>query len=636
MRSAAHDPLDLSRALELAGVVTFEHELASGLVRLNPRAAELLGLPMVDAVATVAMADLKAWVHPDDAVNFLRPAPAGQSDRRLRVETRFRLPGGGWGVLLTATVAQYGDHGQHLSTLGVALDITERRRTELALRHAHEQAALAARGAGLGTWGLDLGTGVAVWDEQMWRLRGLVPQLEAPSAEVRLSYVHPDDRDAIQHRVSLLQAHMTGGQHEFRVVWPDGQVRWLASRWGLVRDAQGRVVKRIGVNWDTTDGRSAEAARQEREVALGESRAKTEFMARMSHKLRTPLNAVLGFAQLLLAGETGVDAATLAKRRRLEHLRGAGQDLLRLIDEVLDLTQVEGGKAQLACTAVALQPMMDEVITELQTAAARRGVVLRDAVPAGMAPLADATRLRQVLHNLLWRALRHSHSPDDHPVELSASARQGRIIISIVADGPGLPPRQMDLLFEPFDVLEDADDGPTELGMALTMAKALAERMGGSLRAHNTGGKGLTFELELADSHGHTATALGPGSRGTLLYIEDNPVNALIVAELVARRSDLKLHVATTGVEGVELAILHRPDLVLLDMQLPDIDGYEVLRRLRVQAATASTRVVALSANAMPQDIQRGMAAGLSDYWTKPLDFDAFTSSIEAIFGKAP
>ena len=469
----------LTQVIDLAGVAIFEHVLADDTVRLNAQAAALLGLAnplQPQQQMTLSMALLRQRLHPDDGPHFLRLDGNRAADRRHRTETRFLLPEGGWGSLLTTTVAQRDAQNQASTVLGVALDITDRRRTELALRHAHERAALAARGAGLGTWDLDLGSGEAVWDEQMWKLRGREPLPHAPSAQERLDFVHPDDRSAIQQRLDAAVEKVASGSQEFRVVWPSGQVRWLASKWGPVRDEKGQVIRRIGVNWDITDKHNADVARQERETALLESRAKTEFLSRMSHKLRTPLNAVLGFSQLLLVDENGADATSLVKRKRLQHVHQAGQDLLGLVNELLDLAH----------------PQSSELPTPVR------------------------------------------------------------------------------------------------------------------------------------------------GARGTILYIEDNPVNTLIVGELVARRHDLKLHLAETGAEGVLTAARHLPDLILLDMQLPDIDGYEVLKRLREHGPTAATPVVALSANAMPQDIERGLAAGLADYWTKPLDFNAFTASINALFGPPP
>ncbi len=242
---------------------------------------------------------------------------------------------------------------------GLVIDVTERRGVEMALRRASERAALAARGAGLGTWELDLRDGSNYWDEQMWRLRGLAPRPLVPSAAERLAMVHPDDRPLRRAAPGRLAARRPAG--ELRV--PRAAARRQAcagSRRARRRcaDEQGRTMRRIGVNWDITDAHTAAAVRQEREIAQRESQAKSQFLARMSHELRTPLNAVLGFAQLLLAEDLGGDAAAGARRRRVEHIRAAGEHLLSLIDDVLDLSSLEGGELRIALQPVPLAPLV--------------------------------------------------------------------------------------------------------------------------------------------------------------------------------------------------------------------------------------------------------------------------------------
>jgi CheY-like chemotaxis protein len=230
---------------------------------------------------------------------------------------------------------------------------------------------------------------------------------------------------------------------------------------------------------------------------------------------------------------------------------------------------------------------------------------------------------------------------------------QRQVLIEVADTGLGMAPQQLAHLFEPFNRLGAERDGVEGTGIGLAIVKALVERMGGRVSVSSQPGEGSVFQVWLADGTDTplpaatpspssrpvdlpTGPATSAAPRGTLLYIEDNPVNALIIAELIGRRSDLQLHLAADGEGGVQEALAVKPDLILLDMQLPDIDGHEVLRRLRAHPPTAHIPVIALSANAMPEDIERALQAGMSDYWTKPLDFRAFMASIEGLFGPAP
>ena len=536
---------------------------------------------------------------------------------------------------------------------GVVIDLSERRDAELALRRATERVALAAHGAGLGTWEIDRNTDQVFWDEQMWLLRGQAPQPRAMSTNERNDCVHPDDRANTCTVLDRAMQQRVPYEHEFRVVWPDGQVRWLASRSVEVHDDAAGTHRRIGVNWDITDKRTAEGARQEREIALGESRAKSQFLARMSHELRTPLNAVLGFAQLLVADDTGSGAAATTRRRRLNHIRSAGQHLLTLINDVLDLSSVEGGELRIALQPVALAPLVQQTLPLLGTLRDQHRVTLHLGALQGSV-LADATRLRQVLLNLLSNAIKYNR--EGGTVTVEAEPQGSMVLLRISDSGRGMNDEQLRHLFEPFNRLgrqqegDDAGDTIEGSGIGLAIVKALVQRMGGTVQVRSTPAAGSVFEVLLADASTQTAApgvhasasrplalrADAQPLRGRLLYIEDNPVNALIISELLARRSDLQLHIAEDGERGVQKALALQPDLVLLDMQLPDMDGFEVMRRLRTHAALAKVPVIALSANAMPDDIEQALRAGMSDYWTKPLDFTAFMASIESLFGPAP
>ncbi len=650
---------ELGRRFELAtraaGIGYWSQDSHDERPRWSDQLRAIHGLA-ADATVPTLQEWLQGHVHAEDRADAQRRFDdwLKSGRRNLRSDMRIVRSDGAVRYLITHSRVEGGSNGHLL--FGLVIDATERRAVEQALRQASERASLAARGVGLGTWEVDLQADTAYWDAQMWTLRGLAPRAEAPTADERLAMVHADDRQALLRSMDAVLHGDAPTNYEFRVVLPDGRLRWLASRSTAVHDAEGRMVRRIGVNWDVTDSRTTDAVRQEREIALRESEAKSKFLARMSHELRTPLNAVLGFAQLLQAEEAGDDAAAALRRQRVQHISAAGQHLLQLINDVLDLSSLEGGEMRIALQPVALAPLVAETLPLLEPLLRGSRVELVTGTLEAVA-LADATRLRQVLLNLLTNAIKYNRAGGR--VTLEATQRgAGGVVVRVSDTGRGMTDLQLRHLFEPFNRLGIEQDAIEGTGIGLAIVKALVERMGGSVHVDSTLGAGSVFELRLADGSAQPAVppsaaaapaALAPvpalssrpaaaaaWPRGRLLYVEDNPVNALIVSELIARRADLHLDIAVDGLSGVRMAGELRPDLVLLDMQLPDIDGHEVLRRLRAEPGTSAIPVIALSANAMPDDIARALRAGMSGYWTKPLDLRTFMDAMDALFGPGP
>ena len=548
---------------------------------------------------------------------------------------------------------------------GVMLDITERHLTEDRLRQANERAALVTRGAGIGTWESDALASVGWWDEQMYRLRGRPPEPGPVPVELMMSWLHPEDREAHSRAVQAALRDDAPTHSEFRVVLPDGSLRWLASRSTPVRDEHGRTVRRIGINWDISDVRNAALVREERALVQRESQAKSRVLARISHELRTPLNAVLGFSQLLLDEPGAPNPATW--RRRVAHVQAAGEHLLALIDDVLTLSSLESGELPLSLQPVALAPLVETSLPLVELLARDHGVSLQLGALDGWA-LADPVRLRQVLVNLLSNAIKYNRPGGT--VTVSARTDPGWLLLQVEDTGRGLNEDQISHLFEPFNRLGLEREGIAGTGIGLAIVHASVQHMGGTVQVRSVPGQGSCFELSLqratapvamdwvADSAAGlglvadlaadfadaglpaaltaTATAPCPPCSGRLLYIEDNEVNLLIVRELMGRRSDIEFLSAIDGASGLAVARDQQPALILLDLQLPDMDGFEVLRRLRQDPATATIRCIALSANAMPEDIGRARDAGFDDYWTKPLNLRAFMGSIDRLFGAAP
>jgi PAS domain S-box-containing protein len=635
LREASDLAERLETAVNAAGIGVWSRHPKNACADWNEQMFRITGRPLHLGGPT-----REEWineiVHPDDR-EALRAARAAVSRDTLSLEHSYRIvrPDGEvrW---LEHRVRREAREGV-MMVFGVTLDVTARVRAEMALRSVNERVALAARSVGMGTWEWDVDTGEAVWDEAMFRLRGMAPQAEALNAEQRLAMTHPDDAESVKRALRQAAKNTGPTSYEFRVVWPDGSVRWLASRSTPAPDPSGRSRRRIGINWDVTEAKMAEVRQREHELALRESRAKSEFLSRMSHELRTPLNAVLGFAQLLLIGKE-----TLAPQARgkVTHIQSAGEHLLALIDDVLDLSSLESGQLRLDLQPVRPDEVMREALPLVQALAHSQGVSVHSGELGGTM-LVDRTRLRQMLVNLLTNAIKYNR-PQGH-VTVSSAIEGDHVLLQVRDTGLGMTPDQLAHLFEPFNRLGREREGIEGTGIGLAVVKALAQRMNGEVGVESQAGVGSTFSVRLPRAEEATPAAPPPVAapvaaspaferNGSVLYIEDNPVNVLLVEELLRMRPGIRFHAATTGLAGVAQAARLLPDLILIDIQLPDIDGFEVLRHLRQQEGTAATPCIALSANAMPEDIERARSAGFCDYWTKPIDFANFLAALDKRF----
>lgn len=502
--------------------------------------------------------------------------------------------------------------------------------------------ATATAAAGIGVWSRDTLTEEAHWNSQMYRLCGRDPALGPPSPAAWVDEViHPDDRARMRRaREDLLAAGDRVVEHEYRVVRPDGELRWLVN---LARLEQwnGRPMI-FGATLDVTERRQAEALQRDVLAARRLGEARSQLLARVSHELRTPLNAILGFTQLLeLDAGAHSPSDTEARQRllRLGHIRQASEHLLTLVNEVLDLSSIEAGLFQLKLEPVALEPLVGAVLAGLDVAAKASQVRL-SAQTGALAVDADRSRLSQVLTQLIRHRL--PLVPAGGALTLQAVAAGGDVRICLADNGHALTPDQQLQLFEPFGRRGTGSGNEPDAGLNLALVKALMACMGGRIDLAGTAHDGTRFVLTLAQARTEgqapsatTGQAVQPASQpgiGKVLYIEDNPINVILVEELIGQRGDLELSSEGTGAQGVARALELQPDLVLIDMQLPDFDGFEVLRQLRADPLTARCKCIALSANAMPDDVALALAAGFDDYWTKPIRFNRFLEGLEGIF----
>lgn len=425
---------------------------------------------------------------------------------------------------------------------------------------------------------------------------------------------------------------------ELRYQLKDGRLLWVALETHAVLGPDGSVQRYLSIGRDITARRDAEdALRSARDEAERASRAKSEFLSAMSHELRTPMNAILGFAQLLDTDARRPLAE--AQRGHVRHILQAGSHLLALIDDVLDLARVEAGKQPILLEPVSIGPLVRECLALVRPLAEERRVVLHDdAVPADPVWVAaDRTRLKQVLLNLLSNAIKYNR--EGGQVRLAFSAGSDEVWVAITDTGVGFGREQHDQLFTAFERL-GAEDGPIQgVGIGLALSKRMLELMSGRIEVHSEVGVGSTFRIGLRRDEAPLPAAerrppamLEPGpptATRRVLYIEDNAVNAMLMEAVLERVPGVQLVCAALPEVGLEVARADPPDLVLLDIQLPGIDGFEVLRRLRAMRATRAIPVVAVSANAMRSDIERARAAGFDDYLTKPIDFDRLLALVQ-------
>jgi PAS domain S-box-containing protein len=429
-----------------------------------------------------------------------------------------------------------------------------------------------------------------------------------------------------------------------------------------LRDEQNAIIGYLLIGTDNTVRQRVETERALLEQALHEknselelatfvaekaNRAKTDFLSSMSHELRTPLNAILGFAQLI---DSGTPPPNTSQKRSIEQILKAGWYLLELINEILDLALIESGKVTLSPEPVSLLEVMLECRAMIEPQANKRGIGM--GFPQFAAPLfvnADRMRVKQVLINLLYNAIKYNRPEGLVVVEcLACTGDAGDLLrISVRDTGAGLSSDELAQLFQPFNRLGKEAGAEEGTGIGLMVSKRLVELMGGRIGADSVVGVGSVFWFELAltsaplhlehdvgNAQAKPLAVAGSVLR-TLLYVEDNPANLELVEQLITRRPDLRLLSAADGTLGIEFARVYQPDIILMDINLPGISGLQAMKILSVDPLTAHIPIIALSANAVPRDIERALDAGFSKYLTKPIKVDEFMDALDAALESA-
>jgi len=475
----------------------------------------------------------------------------------------------------------------------------------------------------------------------MERLYGYTPAEFLGNPTFWTGVVHPDDLEGLLANLRLvLERAADHVSHEIRLQHKDGPYRWLDFDAVAEHDAAGNPTGVLGYAVDITERKKTERNLQEaRRDAEQANRAKSEFLSRMSHELRTPLNAILGFAQLLEMEPQTPEAAEC-----IGYILRGGQHLLELINEVLDITRIEAGRLELSPEPVAIEEVIADSLSVIAPLAAKRNVQLNAelAVPHEGYVMADRQRLKQILLNLLSNAVKYNREGGLVAISVSETPR-GRRRINVIDTGPGIAPDKLDRLFTPFERLGQSTVEGTGIGLALS--RRLARLLGGDVGVETQEGQGSTFWVEL-DPANHPVERLrrtapereqvsaAPGDEAerrsrSVLYVEDNLSNLELIRRALATRGTVTLHTATSGRQGVGLARDHRPDLVLLDLHLPDMSGIDVMRELRTDPRTAWIPIVVISADATPDQRARLLASGAQAFLTKPLDLNRLFSLLD-------
>ncbi len=408
-----------------------------------------------------------------------------------------------------------------------------------------------------------------------------------------------------------------------------------------VGEAQrGKRTSFTGFFRDMTERQKVEAELIEaRATAEAANKAKSEFLSSMSHELRTPLNAILGFAQLM-ASDT--PKPTSGQTTSIDQILQAGWYLLTLINEVLDLSLIESGKLTLSPEPVSAADILSHCKSMMEPIAQKRGIEMTfPSFDTECFVLADRTRLRQVLVNLLSNAIKYNR-PNGRIVVDCAARPKGHVRLSVQDTGAGLTPEKISQLFQPFNRLGQEAGTEQGTGIGLVVTKRLVEAMQGTVGVESQVGSGTVFWVDLLETVPSQVRTTHANPRAgstthvndkipvrTVLYVEDNPANLKLVEMLISRRQDLRLLSARTGDLGIELAQTYRPDVILMDIHLPGTNGVTAMTILRQDPKTAHIPIIALSANANPRDVERGLAAGFLRYLTKPINVDELLETLE-------
>lgn len=632
----------LSNIIESADVGTWEWNVQTGETFFNQRWAEIVGYTL-DELAPVSIQTWLDLCHPEDLAlsgELLERHFSGELDY-YDCECRMKHKDGHWvWVQDRGRIIHRDEEGNPLWMYGTHADVSIRRKAEEDLRLSAASLREAQKIAKVGSWSWDTARDELSWSEGLFMIFDLdSAQLHGEPVDI-YPYIHPDDRKRIKSPYDLNSENAVVAPIEYRIITREGRIKHLISQRATVSNGKGQVTHFFGIFQDITERKQAEAESIARQSAERASAAKSEFLSRMSHELRTPMNSILGFAQLLNMSRKEPLSST--QHTRVKQILKAGEHLLRLINEVLEISRIEAGRLDISAEAVDVAQIVREVVELTEPLTVEKQIRVHSEID-GQKPVyvtADLQRLKQVLINLVSNGIKYNQ--DFGSVRLrSEQTSQGRMRISVEDSGPGISADLQQRLFQPFDRLGAEQTRVEGTGLGLALSHRLVALMGGEIGVDSTPGRGSIFWVEFpaarrpAYTGGRPATREHPGfeqiaqSAKTLLYVEDNLANFELVRQVMAEEQHVELVWAMSGTAGLELARQRQPDLILLDLHLPDIHGSEVLRTLRAETHTRQIPVLVISADATPGQIEKLHQAGADAYLTKPLNVLKFINAVQ-------
>lgn len=590
-------------------------------------------------------------VHPDDRKGFAMQIEAAAAANQPWSQTfRVLLPQAGPRVVSGFASPRRMPDGSILWH-GFAADVTESERAAAEIARQGQQWELASQAAGIGIFELNLSTATITLDRSACEIHRL--GADSPTSFVLAEWLNmlaPTARERAQAFISLT-AVSGGTQREvLGIAGAAGEARQLefVARAQATRERT-RTPVLIGVCRDITEQYALERLRQEMAETREATRSKSELLSRISHELRTPLNGILGFAQLL-EGDRKEPLSGMQKQR-VQTIRTSGTRLLSLVNDVLELSRIEQHMFSLQREPVPINEVVASGIALLQPLALERSVQVEfTGAEHGLYAKADRRGMDQLFINLLSNAIKYNRTGGHVHIAVE-SLGHAKLQLSLEDSGVGMSTSQLDQLFQPFNRVGAEKTQIEGTGLGLVIARELTLGMGGTIHVTSTPNTGSRFTVTLplarsARRSGPDSTDAMPAQTdwieavgGTALYIEDDPVNAMLMREVFSRLGNWRLLEAATGAEGLRIAQAEQPELLLTDMNLPDMSGLDIVRQIRQQPGTRLMHVIAVTADALPQQQELARQSGVDGYWTKPLDLNLILKQLRAFFsghGDAP